>query len=153
VVFIDDGDVIFHGGESGFYRYLLGFLDGVDSEGTSGVCVMFTAMDPAKLPPALIRSGRIELWLEMRLPDEAARHEILREILASQPEEMAGADPAVLAAATEGLTGADLKRFVEDGKLLLAGDLARGRPPRPADAYLLEAARTFGESRRRMRQD
>ena len=31
-------------------------------------------MDLAHLPPALVRSGRVELWLEMKLPDaEAAK--------------------------------------------------------------------------------
>lgn len=154
VVFIDDGDVMFHGGESGFYRYLLSFLDGVESEAASRVCVILTAMDVGRLPPALVRSGRIELWLEMPLPDEAAREAILRGLLADQPEEMGDAeDVGTLAGATEGFTGADLKRLVDDGKLLLARDLVRGRPARPAGEYLLSAAGTLTETRRRFRKD
>jgi ATP-dependent 26S proteasome regulatory subunit len=38
-------------------------------------------MDVGNLPPALIRSGRVELWLETRLPDADARREILRDLL------------------------------------------------------------------------
>ena len=42
------------------------------------------------LPPALIRSGRIELWLETRLPDPNARREILcqriRRLIRTQPD-------------------------------------------------------------------
>ena len=37
------------------------------------MCVILTAMDVGNLPPALVRSGRVELWLEMSLPDESAR--------------------------------------------------------------------------------
>jgi transitional endoplasmic reticulum ATPase len=74
VIFIDDSDVIFESGqEHGLYRYLLTMLDGLESESAGRVCVIMTAMDVGNLPPALVRSGRIELWLEMRLPDEAAR--------------------------------------------------------------------------------
>ena len=74
IIFVDDSDAIFESGEElGLYRYLLTMLDGLESESVGQVCVILTAMDVGHLPPALIRSGRIELWLEMRLPDEAAR--------------------------------------------------------------------------------
>ena len=64
LVFIDDADVIFEDkDEHGFYRYLLTMLDGLESASAERVCVMMTAMDVGHLPPALIRSGRIELWL------------------------------------------------------------------------------------------
>ncbi len=69
VVFIDDSDVIFESGkEHGLYRYLLTKLDGLRARLPGRVCVMLTAMDVGNIPPALVRSGRIELWLEMRLP-------------------------------------------------------------------------------------
>ena len=54
-------------------------LDGIESASAGRVCLMMTAMDVGSLPPALVRSGRIELWLETRLPDEGARIEILRD--------------------------------------------------------------------------
>src|SRR5262249_59325748 len=86
ILFIDDSAVICESGEElGLYRYLLTMLDGLESESMGRVCVMMTAMDVSHLPPALIRSGRIELWLEMRLPEEGARAEILAQSLATLP--------------------------------------------------------------------
>ncbi len=82
IVFIDDADVIFEGHkEDGLYRYLLTKLDGLESASSGRVCVMITAMEPADLPAALLRSGRIELWLETRLPDESARAEFFAKNL------------------------------------------------------------------------
>src|SRR4029077_3927597 len=86
IVFIDDADVIFGGDkESGLYRYLLTKLDGLESASSGRVCVMMTAMEPSDLPAAILRSGRVELWLETRLPDDSARAEIVRDKLASMP--------------------------------------------------------------------
>lgn len=89
IIFVDDSDVIFESGEElGLYRYLLTMLGGLESENVGQVCVMLTAMNLSNLPPALIRSGRIELWLEMRLPDAVARRAILLERLRHLPAEL-----------------------------------------------------------------
>ncbi len=138
IVFIDDSDVIFEGGgEHGLYRYLLTLLDGLESEAIGQVCVMMTAMNVNSLPPALVRSGRIELWLETRLPNAAARAEILADRLSSLPTVLAQADVAQLVPPTEGFTGADLKRLIEEGKTLYAHDKVRGLALRsPTDYYL-----------------
>jgi SpoVK/Ycf46/Vps4 family AAA+-type ATPase len=108
---------------------------------------MITVMDVGALPPALVRSGRIELWLEMRLPDEAARAELLRRHLAGLPRSLGAVDDGRLARETEGFTGADLKRLVEDGKALLAYDKVRGEPLRPATEYFVEAVRTVRDNK------
>jgi ATP-dependent 26S proteasome regulatory subunit len=145
ILFIDDSDMLFgeHDPHSaGLYRYLLTLLDGLESETASRVCVMMTVMDVTTLPPALVRSGRVELWLQMRLPDETARAVILRRHLASLPETIGPVDAAILARETDSFTGADLKRLVEDGKALLAYDRARGLQLRPATEYFLEAVQT-----------
>ena len=145
ILFIDDSDVLFESHDlqsAGLYRYLLTLLDGLESETAGRVCVMMTVMDVAALPPALVRSGRVELWLEMRLPDEAARAVILRRHLAGLPRSVGAVDEARLARETDAFTGADLKRLVEDGKALLAYDRARGLPPRPATDYFAEAVQT-----------
>jgi ATP-dependent 26S proteasome regulatory subunit len=140
IIFIDDSDVIFSGGkEKGLYRYLLTMLDGIESESAARVCVMMTAMEVGGLPPALIRSGRIELWLETRLPDQQARVQILEELLAAQPAAFARPDVVRIATASEGMTGADLKRLIEDGKVLFAFDKARSRPLQPTTDYVLAA--------------
>jgi ATP-dependent 26S proteasome regulatory subunit len=127
---------------AGLYRYLLTLLDGLESETAGRVCVMMTVMDVATLPPALVRSGRVELWLQMRLPDVAARTMILRRHLAHLPESIGVVDEERLVQETESFTGADLKRLVEDGKALLGYDRARGLPLRPATDYFVEAVET-----------
>jgi transitional endoplasmic reticulum ATPase len=147
VVFIDDSDVIFEGQDPGLYRYLLTMLDGLESESAGGVCLVLTAMDVGGLPPALVRSGRIELWLETQLPDTEARRAILRDRCASLPQSIGVVDIDRLAAATDQLSGADLKRVVEDGKLLYAFDRARAIEPRPATEYFLEALETVRANR------
>ncbi len=148
VIFIDDADAIFEDGEErGLYRYLLTMIDGLESESAGRVCVMMTAMDVANLPPALVRSGRVELWLEMRLPDPQARTEILSTYLAQLPEKLREADVPQLISATEGFTGADLKRMVEDGKAIYAYDKARGTEPKPMTDYFLRAVETVKENK------
>jgi len=46
---------------------------------------LITAMDATTLPAALLRSGRVELWLSTRLPDARACETILRERLGALP--------------------------------------------------------------------
>jgi transitional endoplasmic reticulum ATPase len=150
VIFIDDSDVIFDSGaEMGLYRYLLTMLDGLESERAGRVCVMMTAMNVASIPPALLRSGRVELWLEMRLPDEPARRAILSHHLTPLPAALIGLDLDELAGATDGFTGADLKRLCDDGKNLFAHDLARGKPLRPVNDYFLDAVAALRENKQR----
>ena len=129
IIFIDDSDVIFEANnETGLYRFLLTMLDGIESESAGQICVMLTAMDVGNLPPALVRSGRIELWLETRLPDLTARAQILADRCAELPQSVGAVDIDRIASATEHMSGADLKRMVDDGKLLYAFDLSRRRP-------------------------
>jgi len=149
VVFIDDGDLIFENSYgSGFCRYLLTMLDGLESASAERVCVIITAMDAHTLPPALLRSGRIELWLETRLPDAGARAAILSARLSKAPPPLAAADIEVISDASHGLTGADLRAVVEDGKLLFAHDKAGGEAARPVEEYFLEATATVRANRR-----
>jgi ATP-dependent 26S proteasome regulatory subunit len=144
VIFIDDADAIFQNNEEqGLYRYLLTMLDGLESEGRTRVCVMMTAMDLGDLPPALVRSGRVEVWLGMRLPDHAARVQILQALMTALPPELAGVDLNALAAATDGLTGADLKRSVEDAKALYAYAVAHDAPKPVPMKYFTEAIETI----------
>jgi ATP-dependent 26S proteasome regulatory subunit len=151
ILFIDDGDLLFEGRDAqsaGLYRYLLTLLDGLEGESAGRVCVMMTVMDVGTLPPALVRSGRVELWLEMRLPDEAARGAILRRHLAGLPEAIGAVDESRLAREADSFTGADLKRLVEDGKALYAYDRSRGLPLRPATEYFSEAVQTVRDNKR-----
>jgi len=148
VIFIDDADAIFEDGEErGLYRYLLTMIDGLESESAGRVCVMMTAMNVAHLPPALVRSGRVELWLEMKLPNPEARAEILTTLVANLPDELRGLDASQIVAATEGFTGADLKAMVEDGKAIYCYDKAQGIQPQPTTEYFLRAVTTVKENK------
>jgi len=150
VIFIDDADAIFERGEErGLYRYLLTMIDGLESESAGRVCVMMTAMNVAHLPPALVRSGRVELWLEMKLPDPAARTEILSGLIRNLPQELREMDVPRLVAATEGFTGADLKAMIEDGKAVYAYDKANGAKPHPLTEYFLQAIKAVQENKER----
>ena len=143
VVFIDDSDVIFESGsDAGLYRFLLTMLDGLESKTAGRICLIMTAMDVGNLPPALVRSGRIELWLETRLPPVEARAAILRDQCGRLPEAVGDVDVSAIAAATEGLAGADLKRVVEDGKLLFAFDREKTGTTQPPTTYFLRAVET-----------
>jgi len=150
VIFIDDADAIFEDGEErGLYRYLLTMIDGLESESAGRVCVMMTAMDVAHLPPALVRSGRVELWLEMKLPNHEARTQILSDHLESIPEELHPIDSARLVDATEGFTGADIKRLVEDGKAMYVYDKTRGAQLQPTTNYFIRAIEAVRENKQR----
>jgi tetratricopeptide (TPR) repeat protein len=82
--------------------------------------------DSKLLPPALVRSGRIELWLEMKLPEDQARAQILLQQLEGLPPELRQVDLTPLVTVTGGFTGADLKRTIEDGKAIYAYDKSQG---------------------------
>ncbi len=97
-------------------------------------------MNLGDLPAALVRSGRVELWLEMRLPDSAARRVLLDRETATLPDVLRGAVGEPVIEATEGLTGADSKACITDAKSLYAFDVKDGRPARTLDDYLLQAA-------------
>jgi ATP-dependent 26S proteasome regulatory subunit len=150
IIFVDDSDVIFESGEElGLYRYLLTMLDGLESASAGQVCVMMTAMDVGHIPPALIRSGRIELWREMGLPDSAARAAILEALFTGQAAAFKGVERPRLTEETVGFTGADLKRLVEDGKNLYAYDQVRGVAPQPATEYFRRAIETVRDNKAR----
>jgi SpoVK/Ycf46/Vps4 family AAA+-type ATPase len=83
------------------------------------------------------------LWLEMRLPDEAARASIIQDKLKALPQPLGQADALAIAAASRGMTGADIKAMVEDAKLLFAHERVNGRQRREVEDYFLEAIRTI----------
>ena len=150
IIFVDDSDAIFESGEElGLYRYLLTMLDGLESESAGQVCVMMTALDVGHLPPALIRSGRIAPWLQMRLPEPAARTAILEQLAAGLDEVFADLDVERLVEATEGFTGADLKRLIDDGKNLYAHDIVCRMPLCAATEYFLRAVATVRDNKTR----
>jgi len=151
VLFIDDCDVLFENqDEFGLYRYLLTMLDGLESKSNAQVTVMFTAMNIGSLPPALIRSGRVELWLEMKLPDVAAREAMLKALIAKSVLQLGENELATLAELTYDCSGADLKRIVADARNLHGFDVATEEPIRPAFAYFNQAIEQLRANRERL---
>lgn len=141
VIFIDDADVLFKTDHVyGLNRYLLTMLDGLESETSGNVCVMMTAMNVKDMPPALLRSGRVELWLETKLPPKAVRKQILELYMKDAPKELASFDFAPLDRLTDGFTPADLRRIVGDAKALYAFDQSKDRPKVVMTDYLVRAA-------------
>jgi SpoVK/Ycf46/Vps4 family AAA+-type ATPase len=88
------------------------------------------------------------VWLETRLPDEAARAELLRASLADLPEPLASVNVETLAQLTRGLTGADLKAAVDDAKLLFAHDMSAGSSGKDPAQYFRDAVNTIRKHRR-----
>ncbi|MFO0941793.1 MAG: ATP-binding protein [Pirellulales bacterium] len=153
VIFIDDSDVIFESGqEHGLYRYLLTMLDGLESKSVGRVCVVLTAMDVGNLPPALVRSGRIELWLDMKYPDLKARTNILRRHASKLPSPLCDIEIDRIAEASEGQSGADLRRIVDEGKSLYAFDLIKLGSAEDPTTYFLKAIENVNTSRQKYAQ-
>jgi ATP-dependent 26S proteasome regulatory subunit len=141
VLFIDDADVLFQSDRaSGLSRYLLTMLDGLESETSGKVAVIMTAMNPNHMPPALLRSGRVELWIETRPPSDSVRAEIIAADVATLPKQFRDYEFAKIGDVTRGFNAADMRRIVSDVKALYARDVVEGRGPLPADAYFKTAA-------------
>lgn len=141
VIFIDDADVILTDPRLAYFgRYLLTRLDGLMNEASNRICVMMTAMDIRSLPAALLRSGRLEVWLEMKLPDAANRAAIIESYVQRLPIAPPDLDTRTLGEQTEGFTPADLRRLVSDATGHLALDRHLADPVQPLEAYLQRAA-------------
>ena len=141
VIFIDDADVLFKTDHVyGLNRYLLTMLDGLESESIGDVCVMLTAMDVKDLPPALLRSGRVELWLETKLPNAAIRKEIILHRAKGMIESSTALDFPELLKLTDGFTPADLRRIVADAKAMLMYDREKGRAAEDFGHYIMRSA-------------
>jgi SpoVK/Ycf46/Vps4 family AAA+-type ATPase len=96
-----------------------------------------------------VQKGRVELWLETRLPDRGARLQILQDLMRDVPAPFPEADLEKLADETNDMTGADVKRVIEDGKVLFAFDRSRKAPLKPVTDYFLSAITTVRENKKR----
>jgi transitional endoplasmic reticulum ATPase len=93
---------------------LLAEMDGIEE--LRGVVVLAATNRPDLLDTALLRAGRFELRLDLPLPDEAARLAIL-EVHAKDKPLAGDVDLSAIAAASEGLNGADLEALVRRAAL------------------------------------
>ncbi|GIF68939.1 hypothetical protein Ais01nite_69740 [Asanoa ishikariensis] len=109
-------------------------------EDNQNVIVVATTNFPHRVDDSLIRSGRFDIKLSIPLPDEAGRAEIFKMKIRDLTErhEYAGftmfaadVDPAALAAASHGFSGADVGEVLRRAQLAKAMQEARGGKGEP----------------------
>ncbi|MFL6623371.1 MAG: ATP-dependent zinc metalloprotease FtsH [Sulfurifustis sp.] len=127
IIFIDELDSIGRargpmafGGSSEQEQTLNQILTEMDGfSGREGVIVLAATNQPDVLDKALLRPGRFDRRVIVNLPDKTGREAILKVHTRKVPL-AADADLGELAAATPGLSGADLKNLVNEAALLAA---------------------------------
>ncbi|MDP9430468.1 MAG: ATP-dependent zinc metalloprotease FtsH [Actinomycetota bacterium] len=128
IIFIDELDAIGRARGSGLtvgghdereqtLNQILTEMDGFD--GSEGVVVMAATNRPEILDPALLRAGRFDRRVTVNPPDTNGRQQILAVHTRGVPL-ADDVDLAVLASATPGMVGADLRNMVNEAALLAA---------------------------------
>lgn len=127
IVFIDEIDALGvrgAGGADPAINQLLSEIDGFASREKQSVFVIAATNFIAKVDPALIRSGRLDLHLEVPPLDREARRYFIESRLCNLPRPVspaAGAwDIDALVALTAGMSGADLEKAYRETQLALA---------------------------------
>ena len=92
-------------------------MDGFSSR--EGIIVLAATNQPDVLDRALLRPGRFDRRVVVNLPDKRGREEILKVHTRTVPLD-ADASLSEIAAATPGLSGADLRNLVNEAALLAA---------------------------------
>jgi transitional endoplasmic reticulum ATPase len=118
VIFIDEIDAAVprRGGETGgsvdaVVNQILAEMDGID--GGAHVYVIGATNRLELLDPAVLRPGRFDFHIEVPVPNQAARRQILGVHLRGKPLDET-VDVERLAAAAKGLSGADLREVCRD---------------------------------------
>jgi hypothetical protein len=106
-----------HSGTSdgGVSRRVLGTLLTWMAERKTRVFLVATANDITQMPPELVRKGRFDEIFFVDLPDAVTRAEIWGIHLSRRGQAAAAFDLNVLAAATEGFSGAEIEQAVVAG--------------------------------------
>jgi transitional endoplasmic reticulum ATPase len=131
VLFLDEMDALapqrghgFDGVTDRVIGQLLTELDGI--EGRRGVVVVGATNRPELVDPAVLRSGRFDLVLELPLPDREARKAIFAIHLKSRP--LAGnVSLDGLAKRAEGLSGADIESICRRAANVAISEWMRSR--------------------------
>ncbi|WP_344415238.1 ATP-binding protein [Amycolatopsis minnesotensis] len=115
---------------------LLNEMDGVDSE--ADVTFVLTTNRVAVMEKALTeRPGRVDLAVEVPLPDERCRERLLR--LYAKNTDLDLPDAGAIVAATEGVTASFMRELVRRAILRGAGEHVEGQRVRLDEAVLTEA--------------
>ncbi|HKS70583.1 MAG TPA: AAA family ATPase, partial [Ktedonobacterales bacterium] len=133
VLFLDELDALaprrghaFDGVADRVIGQLLTELDGI--EGRRGVIVVAATNRPELIDPAVLRPGRIDLVLDLPLPDRAARRAILA-IHTRRRSLAAGVSLDALAKKTGGMSGADLEAVCRRAANRALSEWIRSRGP------------------------
>merc|ERR1712157_220868 len=120
--------------------------DGLCTNSEAQVVVVMAAADAKFLPPAILRSGRIELWLKTEKPKARERKAMLQHYVDSANQSVVGEGTAEILRAPLGLEAvvricddfvpADIRRIVSDARNAAAADGAK----KSGETYLREAA-------------
>lgn len=100
------------GGDSGVSQRILGYLLTWLAENDQAVFVVATANNIDKLPPELIRKGRLDEIFFVDLPDAETRAEIFSIHLKKRDLKPEAFDLGALAAASEAFSGAEIEQAV-----------------------------------------
>lgn len=84
------------------------------NEKKSAVFVYATANDPSKLPPELLRKGRLDEIFAISLPSQPEREDIFAIHIAKRKRDPTKFDLQALAANTRGFSGAEIEQCVLD---------------------------------------
>ena len=121
LVFIDEIDALGvrgKGGQDACINQLLAEMDGFVESRDGHVFVVAATNFPQKVDPALTRSGRLDLHMEVPVLDKPARKHFLDKLQIVAPNlERATLDN--LASLTAGMSGADLEKLVREAELLI----------------------------------
>jgi len=134
----------------------LALMDGLVDRGN--VVVIGTTNRPDSVDAALRRPGRLELQLEIGLPDKAGREAIFRIHSAKMPLEQ-DVDHEDIATQTEGLTGAMIAALCREAGLICLREkllIGTGQMPTLSDEDILAMRITkdhFYKALASMRQD
>ncbi len=92
-------------------KVLLTEIDGISS--SAGILVIATTNERNMLPPALLRSGRLDKRITIEIPDTLDREKIFQLYLSKNPL-LSEIDSHQLALKTANFTGADIKMLVNE---------------------------------------
>ncbi len=127
IIFIDELDAVgrvrgtgLGGGNDEREQTLNQILSEMDGfSGHEAVIVLAATNRPDVLDPALLRPGRFDRHVTLELPDREAREAILKVHTRKMPV-ASDVNLAVLASATPGFSGADLKNLVNEAAMAAA---------------------------------
>lgn len=118
IFFLDDLDVYLDKTSKSFFpelaNYLKVLLDGVQKNISLPISVILTTSKLKNLPEYLLRSGRFDLHIELKLPDEAMRQKLFKKEFDAEKISVDETTLNHLAEETEMFTYMDCKRLVRE---------------------------------------